>query len=185
MRGFRHRPRLPQARPRRLAWADYRPAEPETWVRIPAGASHWGAAVVTTPTPSAKPACSCSHHARRSPFGLFLHFRQSWAFNKTERSRISIVSFYNLKAVRNSAKAAIAAQGRTEAKRSHSFTCSRQSLGNESGSQSRMAELIRAVPGNVTKAQMSKASSPVTRKARPRSEPPKTVTATADTSVGM
>src|SRR5439155_20015141 len=104
--------------------------------------------------------------------------------NKTERSRISIVSFYNLKAVRNSAKAAIAAQGRTEAKRSHSFTCSRQSLGNESGSQSRMAELIRAVPGNVTKAQMSKASSPVTRKAGPRSEPPKTVTATADTSVG-
>src|SRR5438445_8992768 len=39
MRGFRHRPRLPQARPRRLAWTDYRPAEPETWVRIPAGAS--------------------------------------------------------------------------------------------------------------------------------------------------
>src|SRR5437016_2858552 len=65
MRGFRHRPRLPQARPRRLAWTDYRPAEPETWVRIPAGASPWGAAVVTTPTPSAKPACSCSHHARR------------------------------------------------------------------------------------------------------------------------
>src|SRR3989304_9126963 len=26
-------------RPRRLAWTDYRPAEPETWVRIPAGAS--------------------------------------------------------------------------------------------------------------------------------------------------
>src|ERR1700704_2819785 len=119
----------------------------------------------------------------RSAF--FLHFRRSWAFNKRERSRLSIVSLYNLKAVRNSAKAAIAAQGRTKAKRSHSFTCSRQSLGNESGSQSRMAELIRAVPGNVTKAQMSKASSPVARKARPRSEPPKTVTATADTSVGM
>src|SRR3989454_4824599 len=27
------------ASPRRLAWTDYRPAEPETWVRIPAGAS--------------------------------------------------------------------------------------------------------------------------------------------------
>src|SRR6267143_4947408 len=39
MRDFRRRPRLPQARPRRLAWTDYRPAEPETWVRIPAGAS--------------------------------------------------------------------------------------------------------------------------------------------------
>ena len=61
-------------RPRRLAWTDYRPAEPETWVRIPAGASHWGAAVVTTPTPSAKPACSCSHHARRSRSAFFFTF---------------------------------------------------------------------------------------------------------------
>jgi len=65
-------------------------------------------------------------------------------------------------AVKNRTNAAVAAQGRTEANRSHRSTTARQFSGSELGSQPRTAALIDAVPGSVTEVQVSKASTPAT-----------------------
>src|SRR5439155_3484427 len=79
---------------------------------------------------------------------------------------------------KNRTNAAVAAQGRTEANRSHRSTTARQFSVSELGSQPRTVALIDAVPGSVTEVQVSKASTPATLKPKPAPRPTDTVTAT-------
>ena len=83
-------------------------------------------------------------------------------------------------AVKKSANAVTAAQVRALSNRSHRLTNVRQFFGGALGCKVSAAALMGAVPMSVSKKQVSTSSSPAKRKAKPGSNPSRTVMATPD-----